>query len=172
MRKTTSILLPILAAACAGSPATPEQQRLAERQLLAPFVRDVKIGCAELVVEMTRNFHGHVGQPAVDTTVHEFRKEKGDGFVDSIWTNTLGDSRTAFTVTLGERAEFGEGGLAQGAHTRFTVLNQVRMRVYQDARNLTLSARASGPVVLVQEASAQPSQVREFAVVDGVLQRQ
>lgn len=172
MRKTTSIGLTMLVAACAGTPATPEQQRLAERRLLEPFVKDVQVGCNELVVELTRNFHGYVGQPAVDNTVHDFRKERGDGYVDTIWTNRLGDTRAAFTVTIGDRAEFAEGELRRGDQTRFTVVKQVRMRVFEDARELSLSVHATGPVVLVQQANTKPSQVSEYSVVDGVLKRQ
>ncbi len=168
----TLIGLVVLGAACAGTPATPEQRQLAERRLLGPFLGDVQVVANELVIEITRNFHGNVGQPAVDQTVHEFRKERGDGFVDTVWTNKLGDVGSAFAVTIGEAAQFTEKGLQHGQQTRFKVLNQVRLRVYEDQRALTLNARASGPILLVQEASARPSEVTRFEIADGVMRKQ
>ncbi|MCB9887851.1 MAG: hypothetical protein H6838_20370 [Planctomycetes bacterium] len=168
----TLIGVAVLGAACAGTPATPEQRRLAEQRLLGPFLRDTQVVANELVIEITRNFHGNVGQPAVDQTAHEFRKERGDGYVDTIWTNKLGELRSAFVVTIGEAAQFTEKGLQQGQQTRFKVLNQVRLRVYEDARALTLNARASGPILLVQEASAKPSEVAVFEIADGVMRKQ
>lgn len=162
----------LLAAACAGTPATPEQRRLAEQRLLGPFLRDVQVVANELVIEVTRNFHGNVSQPAVDATAHDFRRERGNGYVDSIWTNRLGELRSAFVVTIGEAVQMTEQGPQRGAFTSFKVLNQVRLRVYEDARSLTLNARASGPILLVQEASAKPSEVAAFEIADGVMRKQ
>ena len=86
---------------CAGVPATAEQRLAAEQRLLAPYLRDTEVGCSELRVELTGNFHVNVGQPAVDVQAHTARKETGDGYLETIWTNKLGDPRTAFTVKIG-----------------------------------------------------------------------
>ncbi len=172
MRRDVVVLIALFVlAACAGTPATPEQRRLAERRLLEPFLQPLQVGCNELVVELTGNFHANVGQPGVDPTVHTVRKERGQGFVETIWTNRLGDPRTAFVVTIGEPAMFTERGLERTEQTRFTVVGEVRMRIFEDRRPLTLAARASGPVVIVQEARAKPSEVREFSIADGVLSK-
>lgn len=170
MRNLACLSFFALAAACGSTPATPEQRRLAEERLLAPYLRDVQIGCSELLVEMTANFHGNVGQPAVDATAHDVRREDGPGYVDTIWTNRTGLLRSALNVTIGERAEFTERGLERGPHTRITAMNQVRLRVYRDQRPLQLDLAAGGPVVLVQEAGQARREVRTFAVRDGAVQ--
>lgn len=158
-----------LAAACAGAPATPEQRRLAEARLLQPFLRSTEVGCAELQIEVTGNFHGNVGQPAVDAGVHQVRREQGDGYRDTVWTNTVGDPVHAFVVTVGEPVEITETGLRQRPRTTFRVVNQVRLRVYEDRRPLQLSAAATGAFVLVREAGGTPHEVKEFVIADGVL---
>ena len=155
---------------CAATSATPEQQLAAERRLLAPFLRETEVGCSELTVELTGNFHKNVGQPAIDTRVHLARKEQGDGFVDTVWTNRIGDPKTSFVVTIGEAGELTEPGTGSRPHTRFTVVNQVRVRVFEGRHPLTLTARAGGDFAVVREASVnKPRDVTEFVVEDGVL---
>lgn len=159
----------LLATACAGSPATPEQRRLAEARLLEPFLRGTEVGCAELEIEVTGNFHGNVGQPAVDATFHTVARSQGDGYKETIWTNTVGDPSHTFVVTVGEQVQITERGIVQKPRTTFRVVNQVRLRVYEDRRPLTLAAAAKGDFVLVRDAGGAPREVREFVVADGVL---
>ena len=157
------------AAGCSGTPATPEQRRLAEARLLEPFLRDAEVGCNELAVEITGNFHGHVSQPAVDAEAHRVTRQEGDGFRETVWTNVVGDPARSFLVTIGEQAEITERGVVQRPRTKFRVLNQVRLRIYEDRRPLQLSVRATGSFVLVREAGGSMREVKEYAVADGVL---
>lgn len=162
----------VLLAACAGSPATPEQRQMAERRLLEPFLVAREVGCGELFVEVTSNLYGHVGQPAVDPARHSRTREQGDGFVETTWTNTAGTPDAAFVVTIGEPQQIADTGWIEGRKTRFRVVNQVRLRVYEDRRPLTLNATAGGAFVLVKDGAASaPREVKQFAIVDGVLRK-
>jgi hypothetical protein len=169
--KLSSIGVGLLSlAACGSAPkASPEQQAAAEQRLLQPFLVDREVGCGELLVELTGNFHDNVGQPALDSVRHRMTKEEGDGYRDTIWTNLSGAPEAAFMIRIGEPSQINELGIVQGRGTRFRVVNQVRLRVYEGRRALTLNATAGGPVVLVREASDKPRDVRQFTIVDGIL---
>lgn len=156
-------------AACATEPATPEQRAQAERRLLAPFAVDREVGCTELRVELTSNFHFNVGRPSHDGKRHSMTREQGDGYVETVWTNLTGAPDAPFVLTIGPTDEI--PGAAAAPRTRFRVVNQLRVRVYEDRRPLTLGAAAAGKVVLLREGAAPPREVAGFAVVDGVLQR-
>ena len=156
----------------AGAPVTPQQQEQHERRLLAPFLAPREVGCGELLVELTGNFHDNVGQPAVDQQRHRVTRETGDGYVDTVWTNLAGAMEGAFVVTIGQPPELTERGLVPGNATRFRVVNQLRLRIYQDRRALTLNAVAGGSFVLVKEASTKPSEKARFEVRDGVLRQE
>lgn len=154
--------------ACAGTPATPAQRAAEEARLLAPFRRGAEVGCSELVVELTPNFHGCVSQPAVDKQAHTVRRVDGQGYVETVWTNRLSDPRTAFVVTIGPPVEFGEAGLERGPVTKFLVYGQVRLLVHEERRPLTLTARASGEPMLVRVSpGAAVRDSRAFAIHDG-----
>jgi hypothetical protein len=171
MRNTVSIVMSGLLAACASAPATQEQRETAEQRLLAPFLRDTQVECGELVVEMTANFYAAMSQPALDPQAHKARKERGEDFTETIWTNTLGAKKSAFVVTIGEPGRLTEKGLVLGPRTKFTVLNALRLRVYEGTKKMSLNAHATGTVVTVKEAAvAVPREVRAFHVVDGVVQ--
>jgi hypothetical protein len=158
--------------ACSSAPATPEQRRLAERRLLEPFLSVREVGCAELLVELTGNFHANVGQPAQDKQHHSMVRENGDGFVETVWTNQTGKPEYGFVVTVGDTPQFADNGtFVAGKQTRFRAVNQVRIRVYEDRRELTLNATAGGGFVFVREASAALQEVKGFAIADGTLQR-
>ena len=155
---------------CAGVPATAEQRLAAEQRLLAPYLRDTEVGCSELRVELTGNFHVNVGQPAVDVQAHTARKETGDGYLETIWTNKLGDPRTAFTVTIGEPDQITEQGIVRKPRTKFTVLHEVRLRVFAGTHPLALNVHAGGAFAVVREASVKkPRDVSEYVVEDGAL---
>jgi len=171
MRNAVWIVLSGFVVSCTGAPATPEQRQAAESRLLAPFLRNTEVGCSELVVEMTGNFYTNVSQPAVDTELHSARKDRGSDYTETTWTNTRGGAQSAFVVTIGEPSQLTEKGLVVGPRTKFTVSNRVRMRVFEGTRPVTLAVHATGPTVAVKEAGlARPRNVREFAVVDGVVQ--
>lgn len=157
---------------CAGAPsATPEQRRLGEARLVDPFLRGTEVGCAELLVEVTANFMNHVVQPAFDPSFHRRERADGDGYREIVWTNLAGDPAHAFRVAIGEPAELTERGLVEkpGAQrTVFRVVNQVRLRTFEDRRPLQIAATASG-FVIVREAGGKPREVAEFAIADGVM---
>ena len=163
---TTALVL----AACKGLPVTPEQRHLEERRLLAPFLAAVEVGCGELEIEITGNFHAHVGQPGFVPEWHQVSRQKGHGYAETVWTNVSGVA--PLVLTIGDPGVLNEKGLTPGPRTTFTVMNRVRLRTYEDSRPLLLDVRASGPVVIVKEvkeAAAQARTVKEFAVSDGVL---
>lgn len=160
----------LLCAACSSAPASPEQVRLTQEQMIAPFLRGTEVGCNELLVEMTGNFNPYVGQPAIDPSAHAMRHEQGDGYIDKVWTNTLGRPQTSFVVTIGQPGEITERGMMRGPTTKFIVMNQVRLRIYSGRRPVTLKAYARGDLVVVREAAMQRARdVREFVIEDGVL---
>ncbi|MCA8973116.1 MAG: hypothetical protein KDC98_00265 [Planctomycetes bacterium] len=166
---------PLLASigGCAAQPASPEQLQAAERRLIAPFLTGAEVECEQLEVEMSFNFNAYVSQPALDPGAHARRREAGSNYIDTIWTNTLGQRDKAFVVTIGEPAEMTAQGLRRGPVTRFRVLNQLRVRVHQGGAPL-LKAHASslgGGAVAIREATAQrPRQVREFRIENGAAQ--
>ena len=164
-------LLGWLAAGCAAPPATTEQQNQAERRLLAPFLQPTEVGCAELLVEITGNFHANVGQPGVDSTRHQVERNETDEYRETVWTNIGGGTEFPFVVTIGAPGEFTDRGFERGAQTTFTVYRQVRLRVYRGRRELTLNATADGNFIIVREAGGKPRELQQFAVVDGVLRQ-
>ena len=157
----------LVLAACKGAPVTPEQRRLEERRLLAPFLAAVEVGCGELEIEITGNFHANVGQPGFVPDRHQVSRQKGNGYAETVWTNVSGVA--PLVLTIGDPGVLSEKGLTPGPRTTFTVMNRVRLRTYEDSRPLLLDVRASGPVVMVKEAAAKAREVKEFAVSDGVL---
>jgi len=158
-------------AACEAAPVSDEQRRLAERRLLEPFLTAREVGCGELQIEITGNFHGNVGQPAVDRTRHTVTEQRGPGYVDKIWTNTAGAPDAAFVITIGEPVQVGDQGWVGGKKTVFRVVNQVRLRIHEARRELMLDAVTGGTFVFVKEGDAAPREVKRFAIVGGVLQR-
>lgn len=163
--------LALIAAACASATATPEQVEATEQRLVEPFLTGTEVGCNELLVEMTGNFNTHVSQPALDPGAHTMRHEAGPDYIDKIWTNTLGRPASAFVVSIGEPGQITDRGIVRGPRTTFTVTNEVRLRIYQGRKALTLKAYARGERVVVREATlARVRDVREFVVEDGVLQ--
>lgn len=164
------VLFLLALAACAGTPATPAQRAAEEARLLAPFRRGAEVGCPELVIEITPNFHGCVSQPAIDKQVHSVRRVEGQGFVETTWTNRLSDPRTAFVIAIGPPAAFGDAGLERGPVTKFTVYGQVRLVVHEERRPLTLTARAGGEPLLVRlSPGAAVRDARAFTIRDGEL---
>ena len=158
-----------MAAACAsGPPASEEQVELAERRLLQPFAETAEVGCGELLIDITGNFHVYVGQPAVDRTMHSVTREQASTYREIVWTNRTGDLAHAFRLTIGQPPAVTDQGLKLQRQTRFQVLHQVRLRIHEDRRPLQLDVHASGDVVLVRPADGPLREVREFRVANGV----
>jgi len=166
----------LVAAACSspGTMATPEQRAQEERRLLAPYLADREVGCGELVVEATGNLYAYIGQPAVDESRVVKTREDGDGFVDTVYTSKAPDAAFPIRLTIGEAQKWtASGGFVLGKQTTFKVVNQLRVRLYEDRRPFTLNASAGGGFVLVKDAAGTPPrEVPKFADVDGVLHRQ
>jgi hypothetical protein len=160
----------LIAAGCAGSaPVTPEQVAQAERRLLLPLLHDAEVGCGELLVEVTANFYPNVSQPGIDERLHGVRREETPEYIETIWLNRLGDLGGAFTVVVGETDTFSEQGVVRGRGTKFTVLHEVRVRVYQGTRPMTLAIEAKGRPLVYKEGE-QVRDLAEFRLADGVLQ--
>ena len=164
------VLVSVLVAGCGATEVSREQARLGERQLLQPYLRERLVVCSELDVEITPNFHRHVSNPGVDKTRQQFERIEREALVEKVWTNPTGTEAGWFTVTIGEPPDPVKVDAAVGPRTTFKVMNRFTLRV-RERGEMALTARASGPVVAVQEAGAEAQPVREFAVVDGVLQR-
>lgn len=156
-------------AGCASNPATEAQRQQVERRLLLPFAVAREVGCGELRLDITGNFNGVVGRPAVDPARHRVETRRGEGFVDTVWTNQTGMVESAFVVTIGEPPQVGETGWQRGPQTQFRVVQQVVLRIHEDRRPLQLDAVATGPLVLVKDSAAPPRQLQQFAILDGAV---
>jgi hypothetical protein len=161
----------LLLAACAGGvPASQAQIELATTRLLAPYVAGGEVGCQELLVEVSPNLVVNVSQPTVDVKLHHAYKEPGDGYVDTVWTNRLGDLAGLFVVTIGETDRFTDQGHLLGRGMKFTVTNQVRLRVYSKGP-MRLDTTAKGDVLVYKPTDATETDLHEFQIRDGALHR-
>lgn len=143
----------VLVAACGTAPVTVERGAMEQRRLLAPYLTGAEVGCGTLRIEMTGNFYPNVAQPAVNGNVHSMRKEQGAGYTETVWTNKVGDPNYAFTVTISEADPLADPAQAKPA-TKFTVVHELRVRVFGDGHALALDATAGGPPLLLKEGSA------------------
>lgn len=155
-------------AACHSQPVSEEQQRMAARRLLEPFLEERTVLCAELDVTITSNFIPHVGNPGVDKQRHRFERTEDGDVVTKVWTNPTGLQDSMFRVTIGEKADPVDVEAKPRRQTTFLVLNQFRLHV-RERGEWTVAARTTGAMA-VTEASAT-HKVREFSVVDGVVTR-
>lgn len=155
-----------------GTPATPQQVALEEHRLLQPFTAGGEIGCQELLVEVSPNLAVHVSQPAIDVNLHHADKQQGDGYTETVWTNRIGDLTGAFVVEIGESTDYSATARSYvpGRGMKFTVTNQVRLRVH--ARGpMRLDATAKGDLVYMPTPAAAAQDMHEFRIEDGVLHR-
>ena len=155
---------------CGATPATPEQRRLAERQLMMPYLQNTAVACSELEIDISPNFHLHVSNPGVDKSLHRFDKDEKRSLAEKTWTNLLGERAGWFTVTISEPKDPTDVSGKMTPRTTYTVTHQFRLRVHQNAP-MQISARATGPVVMVREAGGKPRDVREFAIADGIVKK-
>lgn len=163
-------LLMVVAAGCgSGAPVAPDKVRLSEQQLLVPFARDVVVGCGELEIACTANFHANISQPAFNKQVHSMVKNQLADGTETVWTNTSGNPDSGFVVTIGPIADLAEPSHSPQPRTKFRVVNQVRLKVYEGTHALALDARAHGGFAYVLDASGKQREGREFSIKDGVL---
>ena len=162
------VALLVAVAGCAGTPVSLEQRRMVERQLVQPFLQNTKVVCNELEVEITPNFHLHVSNPGVDKSRQRFDLEQKDAMVEKVWSNLTGDRAGWFTVTIAVPKDPTDVSGKVTPHTTFTVMNQFTLRI-RERGELTFAARAKGAILLVEEAGSKPRDVREFAIVNGVV---
>ncbi|MCA8954323.1 MAG: hypothetical protein KDE27_32745 [Planctomycetes bacterium] len=173
-RAVPAALCVLVGGGCAGTPPSAADLDRNEQAMLAPFLVDRSVGCNELLIEMTGNFNDYVGQPALDPNAHTMRLESGSdaggSYIEKVWTNTMGRTEFAFGIAVGEPGEFGPKGMVFGPRTRFTIVNQLRIRTYQGRHAVTLKARAGGERVVVKDHdSGRTRDVREFVIEDGEL---
>ncbi len=168
-------LLVLLGACASGAPADPGQIAAETERLLRPYLTGTEVGCNTLLIELTGNFNEYVFQPATDPQAHTLRHEGApDGtYIDKIWTNTLGRAETPFIVSVGAPPDITEPGQPRGMRTTFTVINEVRLRIYQGTHALTLDTRAEGErnVFVRLRGTRDVKEPREFVIEDGQLTR-
>lgn len=143
--------------ACGGAPAS-SQQSPAEREqwearsnlLLHPLCTDSRVGCAELLVEISPNYFKNIAQPAIDAKFHVEQRSSKDGVDEFVWTNKIGDVAGAIEITIGATDEITEKGLVRGKGTTFTVVRQATLRVHTKGRmQARLDVTAIGkPIVM------------------------
>ncbi len=167
-RTTTAVAAFALLASCASQPVSSEKARLAERQLLMPYLSARTVACNELVVEITPNFHRHVSNPGVDPKRQRLDREEKEALVEKVWTNLIGDEAGWFTVSIGAPPDPTNVGPAPGPRTTFKVMNRFTLRV-RERGAMALSAEAKGPILIVQEAGSEARDVRTFSIAEGAL---
>lgn len=164
------VALGLALSGCGGTPATPEQRRLAERQLVLPYLQNTEVGCAELEVDITPNFYLHVSLPGTLDGLHRFDKEDKQALVEKTWRNLTGSQAGWFIVTISEPKDPTDVSGKLTPRTTYTVTHQFTLRTHERGA-LKLSARATGPVVMVREAGGKPRGVGEFAIENGVVKK-
>lgn len=172
-RRTAVVAMVVLGmglSGCGGAPATSEQRRMAERQFVRPFLQNTEVACAELEVDITPNFHLHIGVPGTHPRLHRFDKEDKQALVEKTWRNILGSRPGWFTVTISEPKDETDVSGTPTPRTTYTVTHQFTLRTHE-REAMTLSARATGPVVIVREAGGKPRDVQEFAIDNGVVKK-
>jgi len=157
-----------LLASCASQPVSAERARIAERQLLQPYLAERTVACNELVVEITPNFHRHVTNPGVDPQRQRLDRVEKQAMVEKVWTNLIGDEAGWFTVSIGAPPDPTDVGPASGPRTTFKVMNRFTLRV-RERGEMALSSEAKGPILIVQEAGAKARDVRSFSIAEGAL---
>lgn len=163
-------VLAVLAAGCAGTPASPEQRSLAERRFLAPFLQNTKVVCERLEVDISMNFHLHVSIPGVNDRFQRLDIEQSKALVEKTWRNLTGSSRGWFTVKIIEPSDPMAPRLGPSPCTTYTVMNEFKLRI-RERGEIGLSARAFGRDVVVEEVGRPPQQPREYTIADGVVKR-
>jgi len=136
--------------------------------MVLPFLQNTTVACSELEIEITPNFHLFVSLPATNKQHQRFDREAKEALVEKVWSNLTGDRAGRCTVTIAEPKDPTDVSNKPTAKTTFTVMSQFTLRI-RERGEMTLSARAKGPVLLVQEAGSEPRDVREFAIVNGVV---
>lgn len=150
-------LLLIAFAACGGAPVPKEQSPVDREQwearshmLLQPLCTDSRVGCAELLVEISPNYFKNIAQPAIDTKFHVEQRSSKDGVDEFVWTNKIGGFEGAIEITIGATDEITEKGVVRGKGTTFTVVHQATLRVHTKGRmQARLDVTAVGkPIVM------------------------
>ena len=165
-----AIAFALFATGCGGAPVTPEKARLAEHKLLSPFLQKRTVVCNDLLVEITPNFHLNVSNPGVDRRLQRFDRVQKQALVEKVWSNLTGSRAGWFTVTIGEVSDPTDVSGMAGPRTIYKVMNQFSLHV-RERGEMTLSARATGPLVAVEDAGTPARNVKEFAIVNGFLEK-
>lgn len=146
-----------LFASCGGTPAYKEDAPVDREQwearsnmLLQPLCTDSRVGCAELLVEISPNYFKNIAQPVIDSRFHVEQKSSKDGVDEFVWTNKIGGLEGAIEITIGATDEITEKGVVRGKGTTFTVVHQATVRVHTKGRmQARLDVTAVGkPIVM------------------------
>ena len=147
----------LVALAACGSQPSPEadaaeRARWAARSqmLLQPLLNEGRVGCSELVIEISPNYFANVGRPAIDPKIQAESKTAADGIDEYVWTNLTGGLQGAIEITVGATDELTDKGLVRGKGTTFTVLHRARLRIHtKGVMQARLDINASGkPLVM------------------------
>ena len=147
----------LLLASCGGAPSAKVQEPVDREQwearsnmLLHPLCTDSRVGCAELLVEISPNYFKNIAQPALDAKFHVEQKSSKDGVDEFVWTNKIGGFEGAIEITIGATDELTDKGVVRGRGTTFTVVHQATLRVHTKGRmQARLDVTATGkPIVM------------------------
>lgn len=153
----SKLLALLLLAACGGAPSAKvpapldaEQWEVRSNMLLHPLCTDSRVGCTELLVEISPNYFKNVAKPVVDAKFHVEQKSSKDGVDEFVWTNKIGGFEGAIEITISAADELTDNGVVRGKGTTFTVVHQAILRVHTKGRmQARLDVTATGkPIVM------------------------
>lgn len=160
----------LLSGSCsAPAPMDREQWEARSQFLLQPLCNESRVGCSELVIEISPNYFPNIARPAIDESLQSESKASADGVDEYVWSNRVGGLQGAIVLTIGQTDEITERGIVRGKATTFTVLNQVTLRVHtKGLMEARLDVTASGrPLVMSSGGRVRDLQV--FELRNGVL---
>lgn len=159
-----------LSGAC-SSPAPIDRDQWERRSqfLLQPLCNESRVGCSELVIEISPNYFPNIARPAIDSSLQSESKTSADGVDEYVWSNRVGGLQGAIVLTIGQTDEITERGIVRGKGTTFTVLNQVTLRVHtKGLMEARLDVTASGRP-LVMSMGGKVRDLQSFELRNGVL---
>ena len=152
-----------------AAPMDREQWEQRSHFLLHPLCNESRVGCSELVIELSPNYFPNIGRPAIDPSLQSERKTSADGIDEYVWSNRVGGLQGAVVLTIGQTDEITEGGIVRGKGTTFTALGQVTLRVHtKGLMEARLDVTASGRP-LVMSMGGKVRDLQSFELRNGVL---
>ncbi len=165
-----------LLGACGSTPqakdfevADREQWDARSNLLLQPLCTDSRVGCTELLIEISPNYFKNIAQPAIDARFHVEQKSSKDGVDEFVWTNKIGGVGGAIEITLGATDELTEQGVVRGKGTTFTIVHRATLRVHTKGRmRARLDVTATGKPI-VMSTGGKVRDLEAYELREGVL---